>query len=52
MDRVHSNLLYDKVKKFQPKVHKVMQQIKSIQGLLLHAKEEVPERWAEYVKIV
>ena len=50
LDRVHSNLLYDKIKEFQPKAHKVMQQIKSQQGVLLHEKEEVLERWAEYVE--
>ena len=27
LDRVHNNLLYDKVKEFQPKAHKMMQQI-------------------------
>ena len=43
-------MLYEKVKEFQPKAHRVMQQIKSKQGLLLHAKEEVLERWAEYVE--
>ena len=29
LDRVHSNLLYDKVNECQLKAHKVMQQIKS-----------------------
>ena len=43
-------MLYDKIKEFQPKAHKVMQRIKSKQGLLLHEKEEVLERWAEYVE--
>ena len=47
---MHSNFLYDKIKEFQPKAHKVMQQIKSKQGVLLHEKEEVLERWAEYVE--
>ena len=42
--------MYDKIKEFQPKAHRVMQQIKSKQGVLLHEKEEVLERWAEYVE--
>jgi hypothetical protein len=50
LDRAHSQLLYKKVKELQPKGNKIAQTLKSKQGKILWEKDEVTERWAEYVE--
>lgn len=50
LDKVHSHLLYQKIKEFRPKGNRMVQMIKSKEGNNLVGKEEVMERWAEYVE--
>ena len=50
LDKVHSQLLYQKIKELRPKGNRMVQLIKSKQGKNLTEKEEVMERWAEYVE--
>ena len=47
---VHSQLLYQKIKDIRPKGSRAVQTIKSKQGQKLIEKEEVLDRWAEYVE--
>src|SRR3989441_4222356 len=51
LDKAHSQLLmYQKIKELRPKGNRGLQTIKSKQGNVLVEKEEVMERWAEYVE--
>ena len=49
-DKTHSQLLYKKIKDLQPRVNRVLQIIKYKQGKSLIDKDEILERWAEYVE--
>src|SRR5437867_6572466 len=42
--------MYQKIKELRPKGNRGLQTIKSKQGNVLMEKEEVMERWAEYVE--
>ena len=50
LDKIHSQLLYKKIKELQPKKGRILQHIKSKQGKCLLEREEILERWAEYVE--
>src|SRR5881296_1480623 len=50
LDKAHSQLMYQKIKELRPKGNRGLQTIKSKQGNVLMEKEEVMERWAEYVE--
>ena len=50
LDKVHSHLLYQKIKELRPRGSKMLNSIKSKQGKILIDEEEVKERWAEYVE--
>ena len=50
LDRVHSHLLHKKIKEMRPKGNSFLQTIKNKQGKSLVEKDEVMERWAEYVE--
>src|SRR6267154_2342 len=50
LDKVHSQLLYRKIKELRLKESRVLQTIKSKQRKSLLEKDEVMERWAEYVE--
>src|SRR6187399_3733727 len=50
LDKCHNKLLYKKVKALQPRESRVPQVIKDKTGKSLMQKEEIIERWAEYVE--
>src|SRR5437867_12978541 len=50
LDKAHSQLLYQKIKELRPKASRVLQTIKSKQGKAVLEKDEVMERWVEYVE--
>ena len=50
LDKSHSQLLYQKIKELRPKGNKMLQTIKNKQVKALLEKDEVMERWAEYVE--
>src|SRR3989442_4253502 len=50
LDKAHSQLMDQKIKELRPKGNRGLQTIKSKQGNVLMEKEEVMERWAEYVE--
>src|SRR5437867_1640451 len=50
LDKAHSQLMYQKIKELRPKGNRGLQTIKSKQGNVLMEKDEVMERWAEYVE--
>src|SRR5438876_9666156 len=50
LDKAHSQLMYQKIKELRPKGNRGLQAIKSKQGNVLMEKDEVMERWAEYVE--
>lgn len=50
LDKVHSQLLYQKINDLRPKGNRNNQTIKNKQGKSLLEREEVLERWAEYVE--
>ena len=50
LNKAHSQLLHKKIKKLHAKGNKIAQTLKSKQGMILWEKEEVTERWAEYVE--
>ena len=50
LDKVHSQLLYQKIKELRTKGSRMLQMLKSKQGKSLIEKDEVMERWAEYVE--
>src|SRR2546425_7308156 len=49
-DKAHIQLLYQKIKELRPKGNRLLQAIKSKQGKALLEKDEVMERWAEYME--
>ena len=49
LDKAHSQLMYQKIKELRPKGNRGLQTIKSKQGNVLMKKDEVMERWAQYV---
>ena len=49
LDKAHSQLMYQKIKELRPKRNRGLQTIKFKQGNVLMEKDEVKERWAEYV---
>src|SRR2546425_2710453 len=50
LDKAHSQLMYQKIKELRPKGNRGLQTIRGKQGNVLMKKDEVMERWAEYVK--
>src|SRR5437879_3703048 len=50
LDKAHSQLMYQKIKELRPKGNRGLQTIRGKQGNALVEKDEVMERWAEYVK--
>ena len=50
LDRIHSQLVYKKIKEFQPRRNRILQHIKDKQGKSLQERGEILERWAEYVE--
>ena len=50
LDRIHSQLVYKKIKEFQPRKNRILQHIKDKQGKSLQERGEILERWAEYVE--
>src|SRR6267154_334641 len=50
LDKMHSHLLYQKIKELRPKGNRMLQAVKSKQRKSLLEKDEVMERWAEYVE--
>src|SRR6267154_661232 len=50
LDKMHSHLLYQKIKELRPKGNRMLQAIKSKQGKGLSETDEVMERWVEYVE--
>ena len=50
LDIVHSQLLYQKIKEIRPRGSRAIQTIKGKQGQNLVEKEEILDRWAEYVE--
>ena len=49
-NRIHSQLVYKKIKEFQPRKNRSLQNIKDKQGKKLQDRGEILERWAEYVE--
>src|SRR5688572_33094563 len=50
LDRTHNQLLYKKIQEMRPRRNRMVQMIKSKLGNCIMDKEEVLERWAEYVE--
>src|SRR5437867_4577278 len=50
LDKAHSQLMYQKIKELRPKGSRGLQTMKSKQGNVLMEKDEVMERWADYVE--
>src|SRR5437867_5897015 len=50
LDNAYSQLMYQKIKELWSKENRGLQTIKSKQGNVLMEKDEVMERWAEYVE--
>src|SRR3989441_8127907 len=50
LDKAHSQLMYQKIKELRPKGNRGLQTIMGKQGNALMEKDEVMERWAEYVE--
>ena len=50
LDKVHSKLLYQKIKELQPRKNRVHQRIKDKKGESITGQEETLKRWAEYVE--
>ena len=50
LDKVHSQLVYKKMKDLQPRSNRVQQIIKDKYGKSVTTKEEALKRWAEYVE--
>src|SRR6267154_5660889 len=50
LDKMHSHLLYQKIKELRQKGNRMKQAIQSKQGKALSEKDEVLERWAEYAE--
>src|SRR3989442_9735021 len=50
LDKADGQLMYQKIKELRPKGNRGLQTIKGKQGNVLMEKDEVMERWAEYVE--
>ena len=50
LDKVHSQLLYKKIKEFNFKGNRVQQKINDKNGARIMEKEQILNRWAEYVE--
>src|SRR6184192_1941150 len=50
LDKAHSQLMYQKIKELRPKGNRGLETIRAKQGNALVEKDEVMERWAEYVE--
>src|SRR3989442_1806577 len=50
LDKAHNQLIFQKIKELRPKGKRGLQTTKSKQGNVLVEKDEVMERWAEYVE--
>jgi len=50
LDELHSQLLYKKIEDLRPRNNGMLQTVKNKQGKCLIEKEEIMERWAEYVE--
>src|SRR5688572_18006762 len=50
LDKTHNQLLYKKIQEMRPRQNRMVQMIKSKQGNCIMDKEEVLERWTEYVE--
>ena len=50
LDKTHNQLLYKKIQEMRPKRNRMVQMIKSKHGNCIIEKEEVLERWAEYLE--
>src|SRR6478735_3722092 len=50
LDKMHSQLLFKKVKDLQPRGNRVQQVIKDKAGKSIMEKEDILKRWAEYVE--
>ena len=50
LDKLHSQLLYQKIKEMRPKGNRMLRTIKNKQGEVLLENDGVMERWAEYVE--
>src|SRR2546425_8216877 len=50
LDKAYSQLIYQKIKELRPKGNRGQQTIRGKQGNVLIEKDEVMERWAEYVE--
>src|SRR5437867_13249544 len=50
LDKARSQLMYQKIKELRPKGNRWLQTIRDKQGNVLMEKDEVMERWAEYVE--
>ena len=50
LDKAHNQLMFQKIKELRPKGKRGLQTVKIKQGNVLVEKDEVMERWAEYVE--
>ena len=50
LDKVHSQLLYKKIKDLQPRGNRIQQMIKDTNGMNIREKDKILKRWAEYVE--
>ena len=50
LDKLHSPRMYKKIKELQPRTSKTAKQIRDRQGKTITEKNEIVERWAEYVE--
>src|SRR5881296_2426635 len=50
LDKAHNQLMYQKIKELRPKGNRGLETIRGKQGNVLMEKDEVMERWAEYVE--
>ena len=50
LDKAHSQLMYQKIKELRPKGNRGLQTSRGKQGNALVEKDEVMDRWAEYVE--
>ena len=50
LDKVHSQPLYKKIKDLQPRGNRIQQMIKDKNGMNVREKDEILNRWCEYVE--
>src|SRR5688572_27261465 len=50
LDKTHNQLLYKNIQEMRPRRNRMVQMIKFKQGKCIMDKQEVLERWAEYVE--